>query len=54
MQVHPGSEPREYNADVMTESILETHDVGLGDEFQWPEGDMPLSSMSPLSALRKT
>ena len=39
MQVHPSSEPREYNADVMTASILETHDVGLGDEDQWPEGD---------------
>lgn len=31
MQVHPGSQPREYNADVMYASILRTRDVGMGD-----------------------
>ena len=37
MQVHPGSQPREYNADVMYASILRTRDVGMGDEDQWGE-----------------
>ena len=39
MQVHPSSQAREYNADVMTASVLETLDVGLGNESQWPEGN---------------
>lgn len=37
MQVHLGSQPREYNADVMYASILRTRDVGMGDEDQWGE-----------------
>lgn len=37
MQVHPGSQPRKFNCEVMYESILNTRDVGIGDEHQWRE-----------------
>lgn len=35
MQVHPGSQPRKFNSEVMYDSILRTRDVGIGDEQQW-------------------
>lgn len=37
MQVHPGNQPRKFNAEVMYASILRTCDVGIGDERQWRE-----------------
>ncbi len=44
MQVHPSSQPQDFNSKVMYESIRLTRDVGIADEQQW--GDEGLSTQA--------